>query len=83
MKKYNLYLKPIHPYAYRHKVKIEGREFEVMGIITGLYNIKPDNYDNNGNDLDFRICYEVTYLDGFVDYVPVSDVENGSWKIIE
>jgi hypothetical protein len=72
MKKYNLYLKPIHVDAYRHKVK----GYEVVGIITGLFNIKPDNYD-------FRICYEVTYLDGFVDYIPVSEVENGIYKIIE
>lgn len=77
MKKYNLYLKPIHPDAYRHNIKIGGREFEVEGIITGLFNIKPDGFDN------LRICYEVTYLDGFVDYVPVSDVEDGSYKIIE
>lgn len=73
MKKYFLYLKPIHPAAYRHIISGQ----EICGAITGLYNVRPDDSEK------VRLCYEVTYLDNFVDYIPVSDVEDGSYKIIE
>jgi len=61
---------PIHPYAYRHK------NYENDGEITGTINIKFDN------KLEGRNCYEVTYPDGFVDYVQISDIDDGNYKII-
>jgi len=67
---YKTKLIPIHQCTYKH------RYYENDGEITGVFNVKPKE------DLDYRICYEIKYPDGFIDYVPVTDVQNGNYKII-
>jgi len=61
----NVKLIPKHPFCYRHK------NFENDGVITNLFNIKPDE------NSEFRLCFEITYPDGFKDLVPVSNVLKG------
>ncbi|OBZ15857.1 hypothetical protein A8L34_27820 [Bacillus sp. FJAT-27264] len=61
------YLHPIHSYAYNPTKGVPA--------ITGLVYVIPEP------TLPSRLCYEVTYSDGEVDYVAVSDVEQGSYKI--
>lgn len=66
-----LYLQPIHPYAYR-------RDDGELPLVLSVVMYEPD-----GN-LDKRVCYKVKYLnDGFTDYVPISEVENGNYKLVE
>lgn len=60
---------PIHQYSYRHKNSEEG------GVINGIVNIKPKENDS------LRLCYSVIYEDGFIDYVPISEVECGNWLL--
>ena len=47
MIKYDLFLAPIHADAYRHKIKKRGNEYEVMGVITGLFNVNLIEQTNN------------------------------------
>jgi len=65
----NVKLIPVHRYAYRHK------KYEDDGIITGMYNVLPNH------EQGYRLCYEVTYPDGFKDYVPVSNIESGVHRL--
>ena len=62
-------INPTHRMAYKHK------GFENDGIITGMFNVKPTH------ESEYRICYEVTYPDGYKDYIPVNNVENGYHKL--
>lgn len=64
-----LKLEPIHPYAYR-------REDGELPEITDILNFKPEN-------LEARMCVEVTYKDGFKDYIPVSEIGNGCYKVVK
>jgi hypothetical protein len=61
------YLKPIHPYAYRSPAGV--------GQVIGVVICTPD-----GNS-DPRPCVQVMYPDGLVDYTPLSEIENGNYKI--
>ncbi|MFF0828726.1 hypothetical protein ACFYU8_18020 [Brevibacillus sp. NPDC003359] len=63
------FLKPINIHAYR-------KESGELPSITGLFYVIPSP------ELTSRLCYEVTYADGEIDYVPVSDVESGNWEIV-
>lgn len=63
------YLKPIHINAYRHR---SGK----YGLITGFYLIVPDK----GME---RPCLSVVFEDGEIDYVPLSEVNNGVFRICE
>ena len=56
----------VHPYTFRCGQK---------GIITGVKYITPNEGDEP------RLCYEVTYPDGAIDYVAFTMVENGDCKI--
>lgn len=69
MKIRKLGVKTCHPYAYRWNGS------DNKGEITGVYNVAPDK-------LKFRICYQITYPDGEVDYVPVEEFEDGTYKFI-
>lgn len=61
---------PVHPYAYRHNGEMDG------GCIVDVIMTKPENRD-------WRVCYVVSYDDGeFLDYVPISEVEIGNYKIV-
>jgi hypothetical protein len=64
----SIYMKPISEYMYR-KPNLPFPE------ITGVYNIKPEG-------LNPRPCYELTYEDGQIDFVPVSSVEAGHCQIV-
>lgn len=63
-------VKAVHPYAYRWN------GFEDKGEITGVYNVKPTDSS------EFRICYQITYPDGEVDYTPVSSFADGTYDFI-
>lgn len=69
VQKIKAYLKPNHQHAY---VKKE------IGLpeITGLYYVVPEPR------FPSRLCYEVTFPDGEVDYVAYQDVESGYYKIV-
>ena len=58
----------VHPYAFR---------CGTPGLITGVKYITPNEGDEP------RLCYEVTYLDGAVDYVAFTMVENEDCKIVK
>lgn len=62
---------PVHPYSYRRP------NMENDGIVTGVYNVKPDN------ELDYRLCYQITYPDGFIDYMAFASLEYGEFKFKE
>ena len=51
-----VYLKPQHPDVYRNS--------SGDGRITGVYVVKPSE------NCEERLCYQLTYMDGIVDYVP-------------
>ncbi|OME55497.1 hypothetical protein BSK59_13555 [Paenibacillus odorifer] len=61
------YLHPIHHYAYNPAKGIP--------VITGVAYVIPDPI------LPSRLCYEVTYSDGEIDYVPFLDIEQRAYKI--
>jgi hypothetical protein len=63
------YLKPIHPYSYRHKDGHNGR-------IHGVFLADMDN------GIVERPCFMVVYPCGFTDYVPLSEVEKGNYEVI-
>lgn len=69
MKINHIYLEPIHIHAYR-------RPDCDIPLITGLVEVEPANGEKE------RLCFEVTYEDGFKDYVPMSEVEDGSYKFV-
>lgn len=69
MIKQNVYLQPLHRYAYR-------RDDNPIPKITGLFMITP-------HKMEPRLCYEVTYKDGFVDYVSLSDVISGAHQVVD
>jgi hypothetical protein len=54
-----------HPYAFRC-----GKP----GLITGVKKFTDGSVKS-------RVCYEVTYPDGVVDYIPLCDMHN--YKIVE
>ncbi|NFH40812.1 hypothetical protein [Clostridium sporogenes] len=62
------YLKPISTNAFKHGSGLNGK-------IIGLEYVTPVG-------LDKRLCYKVQWYD-IEDYVPVSDVEEGIYKIVE
>ena len=70
MIRYQTYIIPVHPDSYRHK------GYENQGEIIGVHNVMPNLSS------DFRICYVIIYPDGFEDYVPISEVECGNYKIV-
>jgi len=61
MKIEQTYLVGKHHYAFR-----SGEP----ALITGVRTIQPD-YSHPA-----RVCYEILFPDGVIDYVPVSEVEN-------
>lgn len=63
------YLKPIRRYAFLH-------ESGANGLIMGIFWVTPQGCEQ-------RPCYKLAYPDGLVDYVPVSDVQAGLYKIVE
>lgn len=68
MKTNYIFLEPVRPHAYR-------RPNCDIPIITGLVHVEPDEGEE-------RLCFEVTYEDGFKDYVSMSDVSDGSYKFV-
>jgi hypothetical protein len=64
----HVFLKPVHHYAYR-------RPNCDIPLITGLVHVELNE------DKD-RLCYEVTYEDGFKDYVPTSEIIEGNYKFV-
>nr|WP_156736319.1 hypothetical protein [Mycobacterium sp. E3298] len=69
MKVNYVFLEPVSTNSYR-------RPNCDIPIITGLVHVEPDG------GLKERICFEVTYEDGFKDYVPTSEVDAGSYKLV-
>lgn len=53
--------KNTHEYGFRK---------DEWGVVTGLVRVKPSDIH------DERLCYQVTYEDGFVDYFPIYDEGN-------
>jgi hypothetical protein len=47
------------------RIRQEGFRPDTIALLTGIKNIKPSK------DLDWRLCYECTYIDGVIDYVPI------------
>jgi hypothetical protein len=68
MKINHVFLKSVHQYAYR-------RPNCDIPLITGLVHVEPEEEEG-------RLCFEVTYEDGFKDYVTMSDVDDGSFKFV-
>ncbi|MOA25361.1 hypothetical protein D3C78_1460800 [compost metagenome] len=68
MKENLVFLKPLSLHAYR-------RPNCDIPLITGVVHIEP--WANEG-----RICYELTYEDGFIDHVPVNDVMLGYYRFV-
>ncbi|MCX4184201.1 hypothetical protein K4A81_10935 [Bacillus velezensis] len=63
-----VFINPVSPYAYKRKNE--------LGIVIGFVGYKPKNYES-------RLCYKVRFeSDGVVDYVPISDVEQGLYRLI-
>lgn len=62
------YLEPIHAHSYV-------KDDQALPEITGLFFVIPEP------GLPSRLCYELTYSDGKIDYVPFIDVETGNYKI--
>jgi hypothetical protein len=77
MVKYNVFLKAIHPDAYHHK--ISERLIE-NGRISGLYRVIPDG---SKSIYESRLCYKIRFTDGLIDYVPLCDIENGNFEIVD
>ena len=59
LSKKTAYVVGVHPHCFRR-----GEPAEVINVC----NISP------GGGFGSRMCYEVKYLDGFVDYVAISDI---------
>lgn len=71
MFKQEVYLKPVHRWSYR-------RKNNPIPKITGILMVTPDR----GTIIyEPRLCYEVIYRDGYIDYTPISDVESGAYII--
>lgn len=49
------------------RIRQYGYRPDSFALLTGVKNIKPSE------SLDWRLCYECTYIDGFVDYVPIHE----------
>ncbi|GAV11400.1 hypothetical protein [Paenibacillus sp. NAIST15-1] len=64
-----VYLEPLSIHAYR-------RPDCGIPLVTGVYFIEPDEH------LEGRLCYEVTYEDGYKDYVTKSDVDEGKYRFL-
>lgn len=63
-----VFINLVSPYAYKRKNE--------LGIVIGFVGYKPKNHES-------RLCYKVRFeSDGVVDYVPVSDVEQGLYRLI-
>lgn len=62
-----LYLKPIHQYAYRKL----GRLPKVINLVS----FKPAIHEE-------RPCVKIQYNDGEIDYVPLKDITNGNYEIV-
>lgn len=62
----NAYMVGVHHYSFRCGEAAE---------IKALKWVKPEK-------LDWRLAYEVEYMDGKVDYVAVADVNAGNYAII-
>lgn len=45
---------------------------ENEGKITGVFWVRLDQ------NLDWRICYQIAYPDGFADYIPVDEFKTGN-----
>lgn len=70
--KKGVFLKPIHRYAYR-------RENCGDPLVTGVCFYKPEA--RYGHEYEARLCYEVTYEDGFIDYVVITEVYDGVYQM--
>lgn len=65
----SIYVLPVNLHAYRR----QGELPKVVGVVM----FKPSG------DFDERMCYKAEYhSDGFVDYIPMSGVEIGDYKLI-
>jgi len=58
IKNMGVYLTGLHPYTFRCGKK---------ALITGVKTISSAEHKPH-------ICYEITFLDGFIDYVPICDM---------
>jgi hypothetical protein len=65
-----VFLEPVSPKAYR-------RPECDLPIITGLYEIEPDEECNIG-----RLCYEVKYDDGHITYIMKNEVDQGMYRFV-
>lgn len=68
------YIKPIQKNAYRRKDK-------KYGLITGFYLVTPESLASR--ELPERPCFQITFEDGQVDYVPLSEVSHGAFEIFD
>lgn len=48
-----------------------------IALCTGGVHVEPD-----GKNSKERMCFEVTYEDGFKDYAPTSEIDDGSYKFV-
>lgn len=65
MKIKQTYIVGVHRYSFRN-----GEQ----ALITGVKTIQPTDQHKA------RVCYEILFADGMIDYVPVSEVENGNYN---
>ena len=70
MIEYRASLKSNHAYNFRH-----GQENPV--IIDVVYSIQRSK--KHTMDSEPKLCYKVKYSDGYVNLVPVKEVESGIW----
>ena len=70
MEKESAYLIGIHEALFRCGIPAK---------VTGVIFMTP-----NGNKKTYktRLCYEICFDDGFIDQVPVIDIENGNYKLV-
>ncbi len=55
-----VYLTGVHPYTFRCGTR---------ALITGVKTVST-------RDTEARVCYEITFPDGFVGYVPICDIHH-------
>lgn len=67
------YIVGVHHYSFR-----VGQAAEILGI----KYVKPFGKDRFNQPYEWRLAYIVKYDDNVIDYVAISDVENGNYAII-
>ena len=66
------FLIAIHTYAYRTMAFEDGGISKIVGVVF----CTPPGHEQ-------RLCYKIEFDDGDIDYVPVSDIVKGHYKIIK